>query len=52
MLSRKCSNNEPKPKHRSLFQHYRSKSEVATLRRDVCFTPERWGNRPAQLVDS
>ena len=28
MLSRKCSNNEPKPKHRSLFQHYRSKATV------------------------
>ena len=28
------------------------KRKVAALRRDVCFTPERWGDRPAQLVDS
>jgi len=29
-----------------------SDSEVDLANADVRFTPERWGNRPAQLVDS
>jgi hypothetical protein len=31
MLSRKCSRDEPSPKHRSLFQHYRPISEIGPI---------------------
>jgi hypothetical protein len=29
-----------------------SKGDIPELLSEVCFPPERWGNRPAQVVDS
>ena len=40
MLSRKCSSDEPSPKHRSLFQHYRSKADLTDPKSDFRFSPQ------------
>jgi hypothetical protein len=33
MPSRKCSNDEPSPKHRGLFQHYRPGADISAITR-------------------
>jgi hypothetical protein len=40
MPSRKCSNDEPSPKHRGLFQHYRSKTDARLSKPDVWIAPK------------
>ena len=49
MLSRKCSSDEPSPKHRSLFQHYRPKPVIPLDRLSRLGDHDRCANRGAAM---